>query len=113
MSLFHRTISVAVGMIAPFDKLENPIPETTLHQILDNIHNHIIECKNEFKVTVELGHFLKRYYQELEIAHDALQDRKKGSTKAALEHLRNAHGLVLDIEAETRKLFGDEHKFLQ
>ena len=103
MSIFHNTISKAIAY------LTNPTEENAKKANVI-INEHLADIGGEVKRTGKLRELLDEYDDNLSVAGSNI---RSGDYKNAIIKMKKAHNLILDIEIETRKILGDEHRFLE
>lgn len=103
-----------------FKHLKNMIHELMSHKsgvseqervkITASINDHISMFNKDFRIEMAEIHELKQYMTHLV---DARAEVKNGNMLSAVEHLKKAHNLIIDIEHKLRYLYKNEHKWLE
>jgi uncharacterized protein YaaN involved in tellurite resistance len=119
MSFFHKSITDAIRVLDEGEAKQED-KAGVLQKIHDILDTHVKAVKKEFAYPDELKEELTEYFRHLEDAIQLCQskdtrllDPSNPWWKQLREHLNNAHNLVAKLESTTRRLLGDEHKFLE
>jgi hypothetical protein len=127
MSMFHRYISVSVKELEDAMKMADPVKKRELvRKVEKELREHHQEVLKVFQDWKGEHQPLVEYIQHLDSAIQILKHLLGVGkvftlpTKAlindmsiAIKQLENAYNYVISLEQLTRKLLGDEHKFLE